>query len=138
MNTLIELRLTLYKELNNHKIQFTTFGRENEPVHDFMIGSIFTNFCRLRFYRCWKSLKINYSLNKHEFFQNVNIIHFALLWLFIYTKAVVDGLIVPFGVMQDQDEQICILAHQRCGAATGSLYCFFNNFNVCIRWRQKI
>jgi len=37
------------KELNNHKIQFTTFGSEMEPAHDFMIGSGFTNFCRLYF-----------------------------------------------------------------------------------------
>jgi len=91
----------------------------------------------LIFYRCWKSLKINYSLNKHEFFQKVNIIHFAFLWLFIYINAEVDGLIVPFGVMQDQDEQICILAHQLRGATTGSLDCFFNNFNVCVHWGQN-
>jgi len=32
------------KHLNNHKIQFTTFGREHELAHDFMIGSGFTNF----------------------------------------------------------------------------------------------
>ena len=91
----------------------------------------------LFFYRCWKSLKINYSLNKHEFFQKVNIVHFVFLWLFIYIKAEEVGLIVTFGVMQDQDEHICILAHQRCGATTGSLYCCFNNFNVCIPWRQN-
>ncbi|KAH3735765.1 hypothetical protein DPMN_042300 [Dreissena polymorpha] len=39
--------------------------------------------------------------------------------------------------MQDLDEQICILDHQLCGATTGSLYCFFNNFNVCIHGRQN-
>jgi hypothetical protein len=39
----------IIKQLNNHKLQFMTFGRENELAHDFKIGSGFTNFCRLHF-----------------------------------------------------------------------------------------
>jgi len=51
MNTLIEFNRVevITKQLNYHKIQLTTFGRENELAHDLMIGSGFTNFCRLFF-----------------------------------------------------------------------------------------
>ena len=49
------LRDIIIKQLNNHKLQFMTFGGENELAHDFKIGSGFTNFCRLN---CLPLLKI--------------------------------------------------------------------------------
>ncbi|KAH3727049.1 hypothetical protein DPMN_052974 [Dreissena polymorpha] len=39
--------------------------------------------------------------------------------------------------MKEQDEHICILAHQRCGAMTESFHCCFYNINICIPWRQN-